>query len=137
MSDQRAHKLQSSAAIDPTAEEITVRPPFDPAAFARESDVLIRSTPPSARPTAPPPPQYTPSPATAPPSSGLGAVPELVVAREDLEWFDVTPYARSILRYVDGRQSIEAICARACLKADEVVSTIHQLERDGVITLRR
>jgi hypothetical protein len=114
--------------------------------YARESESLIRieSTPPSARPTAPPPPgmpHYTPGATSgtmhALGSVSSGAVPELAIAHEDLEWFDLTPYVRSLLRYVDGRQSIEAICSRACLKLDEVMGTMHELARDGLVILRR
>jgi hypothetical protein len=145
MSDHRAHKRVATEAVNPPAEEpSTVRPPFDPIKFARESDSKIRieTTPPSARPTAPPPPgvpQYAPGASGTMHSLGsvtTGAVPELSVAREDLEWFDLTPYARSLLRYVDGRQSLEAIAARACMKLDDVMAAMHQLARDGIVTLK-
>jgi hypothetical protein len=147
MSDHRAQKRVPSDRPKVAAEEpSTVRPPFDPVSYARESDSRLRTetTPPSARPTAPPPPgmpQYTPGASSgtmhALGAVSSGAVPDLAVAREDLEWFELTPYVRSLLRYVDGRQSIEAICARACLKLDEVLATMHELSRDGLVTLRR
>jgi hypothetical protein len=146
MSDQRAHKRVPTPPPQPGAEEpSTVRPPFDPVSYARESDSKIRieTTPASARPTAPPPPgmpQYSPGNSGTMHSLGSvtsGAVPELAVAREDLEWFELTPYARSLLRYVDGRQSLEAITARACMKLDEVMAAMHDLARDGIVTLRR
>jgi hypothetical protein len=147
MSHQRAHERSSSELEKPAAEDrATVRPPFDPVTFARESDsqVRVEATPPSSRPTAPPPPgipQYSPGQTSgAIPALGSissGAVPELTVAREDLEWFELTPYVRSLLRYVDGRQSIETICARACLQLDDVMATLHDLARDGLVTLLR
>jgi hypothetical protein len=130
----------------PAVEPSTVPPPFDPVSYARESEANIRieTAPSSNRPTAPPPPglpQYAPGQASgtmhALGSVSSGAVPDLAVAREDLEWFELTPYARSLLRYVDGRQSLEAICARGCLKLDEVMGTIHDLVRDGLVTLRQ
>lgn len=147
MSDPRAKRRTPAELAKPAAEEpSTVRPPFDPITFARESESAIRidSTPPSNRPTAPPPPgvpQYAPGVTSGMMHSlgsvSSGAVPELAVAREDLEWFDLTPYVRALLRYVDGRQSLEAICARACLKLDEVMATMHDLARDGLVILRR
>jgi hypothetical protein len=146
MSDQSAQPAPKVIEPSQTAEEVsTVRPPFDVAEFARDSDSRIRveALPPSARPTTPP---ADASDEPARDASGtmqsLGsltpdAVPTLAVAREDLEWFDVPPYPRALLRYVDGRQSISAICARACYKVDEAMGAFHQLARDGIVTLKR
>ncbi len=123
-----------------------MRPPFDVQEYARESDSMIRieAAPISARPTAPPPPgmpEYAPGVRSgsmhALGSVASDAVPVLAVAREDLEWFDLTPYARALLRYVDGRETITAICTRARLKLDEAMAALHELARDGVVTLQR
>jgi len=137
----RSHRPQVGAGEEPS----TVRPPFDPVMFARESERAIRieSTPPSARPTAPPPaglPEHTPGSSGA--RLALGsvssqAVPVLAVAREDLEWFDLEPHVRLLLVHVDGRQSIDAITARACLKLDESLEGFHELAQQGIVTLQR
>jgi hypothetical protein len=119
---------------DPT----TVRPPFDPEAFARESETNIRtslpvaeSSPPpaSARPTVPPPPGLPVYSAAV----GGSAVPVLVLSRDDLEWFDLSPVAREVLALVNGEDTIGAICARSGLALDDVVETLEDLARDGVV----
>jgi hypothetical protein len=145
MGDPQVKKRRSQRPKPADDEPDTVRPPFDPVKFARdsESNIRIETTPPSARPTAPPPPGV---PAHAPGSSGarvaLGsvssqAVPVLVIAREDLEWFELEQHVRLLLIHVDGRQSIESICARARLKVDEALAGFHELARQGLVTLQR
>lgn len=123
---------------DPT----TVRPPFDPEAFARESETNIRadvranirmpeSAPPpaSTRPTVPPPPGLPVYTAAV----GAAAVPVLGISRDDLEWFDLSPVARNVLGYVTGEDSIDAICTRSGLRLDDVVDVLEGLARDGVV----
>jgi hypothetical protein len=148
MSQQRAKRLPvDHGASRALLESSTVPPPFDPEEYARESDSRIRieTTPSSSRSTAPPPtgtmPEYAPR-ETSGTMQALGsvstdAVPVLAVAREDLEWFDVAPYHRALLRYVDGRETIAVICARSCFKVDEALAAFHQLVRDGLITLQQ
>jgi hypothetical protein len=148
MSEQRAKQLRvDDGASEVLPEPSTVRPPFDLEKFARDSDSMIRveTTPPSGKPTAPPPagmlPEYSPG-LTSGTMHVLGSiasdsVPVLAVAREDLEWFEIAPYPRSLLRYVDGRQSIAAICAHARFKVDEALAAFHDLARDGLVTLQR
>jgi hypothetical protein len=125
---------------DARREPITVRPPFDPEAFARDAESAFPSTdggpPPSARPTVPPPPglpQY--SIAVAPSLDGR-AVPVLTVSREDLEWFDLGPLAHRLLAGVDGRDAIAAICERAAVPIGEAISVFEDLVRDGLIACR-
>lgn len=119
---------------DPT----TVRPPFDPEAFARESETNIRtnlrvpdSSPPpaSTRPTVPPPPGLPVYTAAV----GGAAVPVLGVSRDDLEWFDLSPAARDVLGHVNGEDSIETICTRSGLRLNDVVDLLEGLARDGVV----
>ena len=95
------------ASIDPMTEPTTVRPPFDPEAYARETDSIANveqhGVAPSVRPTTPPPPGMP----------GCGAidvdcVPLLALAREDMEWFDVTALARVLLDHVDGIGTVGA-----------------------------
>ncbi|HEY8092072.1 MAG TPA: hypothetical protein VIF09_29625 [Polyangiaceae bacterium] len=124
----------------------TVRPPFDPEEFARasESEIRIDTQPPSAKPTAPPPPnmpQYLPG-LTSGTMISLGsiasdAVPSLAVAREDLDWFDLAQPVRELLARVDGHETIATICERCGLELDRGMGAIHDLARDGIVTLRR
>jgi hypothetical protein len=124
----------------------TVRPPFDPEAFARESDskVRVETDPVSARPTAPPPPgipQYAPGLSSGTMHS-LGsvtsdAIPTLAVARDDLEWFELPAFTRDLLHLVDGHEPIAAICLRGGIALDRAMAAFHELVNDGVITLRR
>ena len=124
----------------------TVRPPFDPEAYARESESSIRldTVPPSNRPTAPPPPgmpQYTPG-VTSGTMQSLGsvtsdAVATLAVAREDLEWFDLPVLSRSLLALIDGRETIASLARRAGIALDRAMASFHEMARDGIVTLRR
>jgi hypothetical protein len=145
MSEQRARPLPHDASPD-EEKTTTVRPPFDPEEYARESDSKIRieASPPSARPTAPPPPglpQYTPGLASGTMHS-LGsvssdAVPALAMAEEDLAWFDLPKVARALILFIDGQSTLGAICVRAGLALDAAMAACHELERQGIVTLRR
>jgi hypothetical protein len=147
MSEESAKQLPQEAAPEGPTVPATVRPPFDPETFARESDsqVAVRDgQSPSARPTAPPPPgvpQYRPELAsgTMPSLASVGpdAVPQLVIAREDLEWFDLPKAARAVLVHVDGLAAVRTIGPRAGLALDAATAAFHDLERDGIVTLRR
>ncbi len=112
---------------------ITARPPFDPQEFARETE---RSTLPV--------PIATPSSAPDLASGTMEVflpvepmtIPELIVAREDLEWFDLPPAARTLLEHIDGEASVEAIAARAGLLLTDVVDIMDGLVREGFIAPR-
>jgi hypothetical protein len=145
MSDPRAKPAATPIdEEDPRAE--TVRPPFDPETYARESEsnIRIETLPPSHRPTAPPPPdmpQYQPG-ITSGTMQSLGsvtsdAVPVLAVAREDLEWFDLPQVNRSLVGLVDGRRSIVELARHAGAPLDRAMASFHEMARDGIVTLRR
>jgi hypothetical protein len=110
----------------------TVKPPYDQEEFARETDTKIRleSLPPSARPTLSPP-----SPDAAPLARGSD-VPVLAIAADDLEWFDVTPSARDLLRQVNGRDTVDTLSSLLRLPADGLLAELDVLARDGLITWR-
>jgi hypothetical protein len=116
-------------------EPTTVRPPFDPEEFARKSESSIRVNdgatppPPSAKPTAPPPPGI-PVYAAA---SGGDAIPLLVVSRDDLEWFELTPKARAMLAHVDGQHTVAAICSSTGLQLGDALEALEELAREGLV----
>ncbi len=111
----------------------TVRPPFDPQEFARQSE---RATL--------PPPVATPSDAPELASGTMEiflpveatTVPELTVAREDLEWFDLRPAARSLLAHIDGTASVEIISDRAGVPLIDALDLVDELARDGLVVPR-
>ena len=146
MSEQRAKPLEQVAASDEAHASTTVRPPFDPLEFARESDsrIPLDVEPVSARPTAPPPPgmpQYhaglTSGTMHSLGSVGAETVPSLAVARDDLEWFELARDARALLEHIDGESTIGALSERASIALDAAMAAFHELERQGIITLRR
>ena len=66
------------------------------------------------------------------------AVPTLAVAREDLDLvFELAAPVRGLLALVDGQQTIATICERCGLELDRGMGAIHDLARDGIVTLRR
>jgi hypothetical protein len=143
-SDRRAEPVCAA-----TDEELglpsTVRPPFDPEQFARESEtkVSVDATPRSDRPTAPPPPgipQYAPGEASGTLEIGASldpsGIPELAIARDDLPWFELAPLARQVLAHVDGQTSIEGICTHASLDIVEGMCLFCDLMREGIVTFR-
>ncbi len=129
-------------------EATTVRPPFDPETFARESDSNMRVLEESgrapaerprdhgagvfSRPTVPPPPGV-PSYAAI---IGVEGIPELVVAREDLEWFDLSPEARTLLQHVDGENAVAVICDKVHLPENDVISELERLAGEGLVSWR-
>jgi hypothetical protein len=149
MKVERANALGFRGGVRTSTEDgsrPTVRPPFDPEKFARESDSNLRileeeagtrvtqerRAPASSRPTVPPPPGLP----GYEPVIGVDGVPELVVAREDLEWFDLTPEARSLLQHVDGESAVQAICDKMHLPADDVIAQLERLAGEGLVSWR-
>jgi hypothetical protein len=134
---------------EPEEEEqarTTVRPPFDPEQFARESDsrIAFEENPPSSRPTAPPPPglphyepEVSPREADSFPPVSAEAVPSLAIARQDLEWFELPKLARDLLGQVDGRSTLAMVCARGGFALEAATAACQELERQGIVTLRR
>jgi hypothetical protein len=110
----------------------TVKPGFDLAAYARETDSRIRleSLPPSARPTVPP---SSPDAAPIPRASD---VPVLAISRDDLEWFELSESARDLLRQVNGRDTVEALSTLLRLPVEHLVGELEALARESLITWR-
>ena len=148
MSEQRAKPLVPVTPSDEGPTTIsTVRPPFDPMAFARDSESQVRigeTDPPSGRPTAPPPPglpQYqagiTSGTMQSLASVSSDTVPALAVAREDLAWFALPEPAATLGGQVDGTETIGTLGERAGLALDATMSVFHELAVQGIVTLRR
>lgn len=114
----------------------TVPPPFDLAEFARESDSRVRVADPgldpaSARPTMPPPPSD---------SSVVDArrseVPDLAMAPEDLEWFELSPPRRALVQQVNGKDTVDTIATHLRRPPADILSDLDALMREGVVTWR-
>ncbi len=145
---------------DHRAERPTVRPPFDPAKFAVESEKKLQvpepsSTRPTPRalprpPVAPLPPwgkmregtrsspelQEIASPSDAREALGGDAVPVLVMSREELELFALGPEAIQILGHVNGISSIDFVCAEALIPPEEGAAILLQLAERGIVIFR-
>lgn len=110
---------------------MTVRPPFDPQEFARQSE---RATL--------PPPDRTPSDAPELVSGSMEvvwpveatSVPRLAVAREDLEWFELPAQARRLLEHVDGEATVGTISERAAVAILDATELFDELVREGIVT---
>ncbi len=131
--DRQGRDLSHGHEVTAREDQATVRPPFDPQEFARQSEMS----------TVPPPamvPDLDPVISSETTLEVLfvdgETIPSLAVAREDLEWFDLTPQVREILRHVDGEATIAVVCERANQPLDEGVAISEQLVRDGVLTCR-
>ena len=108
----------------------TIRPPFDPEEFARETDTRMRheSEPASGRPTAPPPAPGSRA------SASNASVPTLAVSRDDLEWFSLSGPAREVLGQVNGRDTVEKLAGALGMPTERALTELEGLAREGVIT---
>lgn len=134
VSDGRPKSIRRMTAVRESGSElVTVRPPFDPQEFARQSE----------RATLPPPPT---APSDAPELlSGTmdvlwpveaTTIPSLAVARDDLEWFELPPLCRKLLEHVDGTANVEAVCLKAQVSMEDASDLFEDLVREGIITTR-
>jgi hypothetical protein len=114
------------------SKKSTVRPPFDPQEFARESE---RTTLPPPGPTSDAPELASGTMEIFLPVEAM-TIPELTVAREDLEWFDLPPQARTVLAQIDGEASVETISARAGLLLTDAIDLVEELAREGLVVPR-
>jgi hypothetical protein len=115
----------------PSDDRETVRPPFDPQDFAKQSEL------PTVRPHADTPSEV---PEIGSPSMVIEllpaqetSIPRLAVGHEDLEWFDLSPNARRMLEFIDGTASLEVICIRMGLPLTDGVDAIDALAREGIV----
>lgn len=155
--NDNAPKRKASHA-DGAGERPTVRPPFDPEAFARESESGLHEAVPasSLRPTMRPfhrpevPPlewgaTRTPLPSTPeldePAAScdaldalGADAVPILAVSREGLEWVVLATDASRLLAHVDGARSLEVVSAMANIATEDGAAILLDLGDQGIVS---
>jgi hypothetical protein len=129
-------------------ESPTLRPPFDPEAYARDSEETLRvegrDPLDSSRPTQPPPrdaPHYADVP-----ESGMvqvsfyvesDDVPILKIARERVDTLSLSPLAQALLRHVNERDTVAILCARAGLRMDDAVTGLEELAGQGVVAFHR
>jgi hypothetical protein len=131
----------------PDDDPPTVRPPFDPAAYARDSERTLRAEEAvdSARPTRPPPAALVPASERATESAQLlvnlsiesDDVPFLAVARERLQALQLSLLARMFLRFVNERDCVAVICSRSGLGMDDAVLALEELTSAGVVSFQR
>lgn len=115
------------------SEAATIRPPFDPQEFARESERVTL-----------PPPARMPSDAPEVVSTTMEVllpieattIAEVAVGKEDLEWFELPPLAHKLLEEIDGATSIETICDRAGLVLTDAIDMVEAMAREGIIVTR-
>jgi hypothetical protein len=123
--------MASDSASHDRDDRETVRPPFDPQDFARQTERL------TVRPDADTPSE---TPEIGSPSMVVEllpaqetSVPKLAVGHEDLEWFDISPDARRMLQFIDGAATLEVICIRMGLPLTEGMDAIDVLVREGLV----
>lgn len=128
--------------VQPAGDE-TVRPPFDPEEYARESESRLRIA------DVVPPPARTPVPFDAPPGSESGTrltaatgapspedVPYRVMAQEDLEWFDLDRDAVALLERVNGLRAIRRIAATIGVEEALACAIFMRLAAEGIVGFR-
>jgi hypothetical protein len=119
---------------DGFSDRITVRPPFDPQEFAWESERATVSPPPEAlaRTESDAPELVSGSMEVVWPVEAT-AVPQLAVAREDLEWFELPQAARKLLEQLDGQATVGTIAERAGVPILEATDLFEELIREGIV----
>lgn len=143
---------------DGVGERPTLRPPFDPEAFARESESGLHETVPASslrptprafqRPEVPPlewgttraplpsAPELDERAASCDALDALGAdaVPVLAVPQEELEWVALPAEASRLLAHVDGLRSIEVVCTMANVAAEDGATILLDLVDQGIVS---
>jgi hypothetical protein len=143
--NRRIANLKLGPEIGVRDDKATVRPPFDPVEFARQSE--LTTVPPPAGASGPDDPVVTNESTTVEVSTvevstvevlfvEADTIPTLAVAREDLEWFELSPAVNELLKFIDGEASIAQVCASAKQDVDEGVVLVEQLVRDGVLSVK-
>jgi hypothetical protein len=132
----------------------TIAPPFDPEAFARDSESRLSTAPPpqSSAPTvrggAPErTSEMRPIAASGPEleEAGVGdlrdalgddTVPVVIASPDELGWLDLPPEAERLLAHINGVSTFERICAKANVTSEEGAFIVLDLAEQGIISFR-
>jgi hypothetical protein len=129
----------------------TVRPPFDPAMFARDAESAFSTgeIPNSAAATVRAPPLARSAvsgivpagpaleeAAISNPRDALGgdAVPIAIASREEFGWFDLPPKASRLLAQLNGVSSLDTVCARANVTPEDGAEILLDLVEQGLVS---
>ena len=139
---------EGRAAEGARSERPTVAPPFDPEAFARDSESRLS--------TAPPPESSVPTARTSEmraivasgpdlEEAGVGSlrdllgddtVPVVIASADELGWLDLPPEAEKLLAHINGVSTFERICAKANVSSEDGALIVLELAEQGVISFR-
>ena len=148
--DGERHALETAS----PNERPTVLPPFDPAAFARDSETQLSTVPgpESSAPTGRGYARERTSEVRAIVSSGPeleesaignlcdalgdGTVPVLLASPDELGWLDLPPEAARLLGHIDGVSSLDAVCSRANVASEDGALILLELAELGIVMFR-
>ena len=127
-------RSKDDALAESARTPITVRPPFDPAAYARDSDrALLASEESSSQSSAPPP---APALDLRVDTMVEDWVPQLAVPRAELEWMDLKPMACALLLRVNGCSTVREIAEASSIPVGEATRVFEKLSRKHVVRWR-
>ena len=123
------------------AEHPTVRPPFDPVAFAKESDTAISGRRPEIDSDMPTNPHVNVGPLLASLAPGgspisLEQVPFVVMAREDVAWFGLDDQSAELLSRINGTTTVQGLLASGEFIVTDAFRILGALAREGIIAFR-
>ena len=127
-------RSKNDAVVESARAPITVRPPFDPAQFARDSDRALRASEESSSQSS-----------DAPPAPALDLrvdavvedwVPLLAIPRAELEWMDLKPLACALLLRVNGCSTVREIAQASRIPVREATQVFEKLSRKHVVRWR-
>jgi hypothetical protein len=65
---------------------------------------------------------------------GPDAVPQLVMSKDELEWFALSPEASRLIEHIDAKATIDVVCARARIATPEGATILLELAEQGIVT---
>lgn len=117
----------------PKAEQPTTAPPFDPA--ARAKDDWDHEAPTRRAMELVHDEEAKPSVLAAMGDQILEGVPTLLIAPEDLAWFELDAKGHRLLDAIDGHKSVRTLLSETGLSEPEAITILTLLERQGVVAL--
>ena len=128
-------RSKDDAVVESARAPITVRPPYDPAQYARDSDRALQACEASSS-------QPIPTPAPTP-ALDLRLdtvvedwVPLLAIPRAELEWMDLKPLACALLLRVNGCSTVKEIAEASSIPVGEATRVFEKLSRKHVVRWR-